>query len=98
MSVSRSFITDSPLNPSPEMGTESANDCGRQSVITKPVEVQNVHSTRKGNPWSLEECRLLVKIREDESLAWLEVVRRFTRGFPGRSKPGLYTGILEHNT
>ncbi|KAJ5101086.1 hypothetical protein N7456_007138 [Penicillium angulare] len=43
-------------------------------------------SSRKGLRWSLEEKRLLVQLREEESLPWSEVVTRFLQRFPGRSE------------
>lgn len=85
VSVPPSPIADSPLNHRPEIDAESANG-GDQSPITEAADVQDTASTRRGLPWSLEESRLLVKLREDERLAWSDVVRRFTRKFPGRSK------------
>jgi hypothetical protein len=34
----------------------------------------------------IEEGRLLVKLREEQNLAWSEVLKHFTQRFPGRSK------------
>jgi hypothetical protein len=50
------------------------------------VHVKHTCSSRKGFPWSAEESRLLVQLREEESLAWSEVIERFDQRFPGRSK------------
>ncbi|KAJ5737250.1 uncharacterized protein N7483_002375 [Penicillium malachiteum] len=46
-------------------------------------------SSRKGLKWSAEEDRLLVKLREEEKLAWPEVTKRFGRVFPGRKQGSL---------
>ncbi|KAJ5474126.1 hypothetical protein N7475_003692 [Penicillium sp. IBT 31633x] len=43
-------------------------------------------SSRKGLKWSVEEDRLLVKLRDEQNLAWSEVVKQFSREFPGRSE------------
>lgn len=50
------------------------------------VDAERTRSSRKGLPWSVEENRLLVKLREKENLAWSEVIKRFGQKFPGRSK------------
>lgn len=42
--------------------------------------------TRKGLPFSMEESRLLVELREEQNLTWSEVTRRFAQKFPGRSR------------
>ncbi|KAJ5288019.1 hypothetical protein N7478_003705 [Penicillium angulare] len=54
---------------------------GDENVYGKPT-----CSSRKGLRWSLEEKRLLVQLREEESLPWSEVVARFLQRFPGRSE------------
>jgi hypothetical protein len=43
--------------------------------------------SRRGLDWSAEEDRLLVQIKEEEQLAWSEVIKHFNQAFPGRS-PG----------
>lgn len=50
------------------------------------ADAQNALSTRKHRPWSVEEDRLLVKLREEQGLAWSEVTWHFAQKFPGRSK------------
>lgn len=44
-------------------------------------------SSRKGLPWSAEEDRLLVELKEEEKLTGAALIRRFDQIFPGRS-PG----------
>lgn len=48
---------------------------------------EDPHFSRKGLPWSAEEDRLLVKLKEEENLTAAEVIRQFDKSFPGRS-PG----------
>lgn len=45
-----------------------------------------LNSSRKGLPWCEEEVRLLVKLKEEEDLAWPEVAERFGQKFRGRSQ------------
>ncbi|KAJ5678490.1 uncharacterized protein N7477_004123 [Penicillium maclennaniae] len=45
--------------------------------------------SRKGLLWSDEEADLLVKLREEEHLAWSEVTERFNQKFPGRTQGSL---------
>ncbi|KAJ5098837.1 hypothetical protein N7532_005838 [Penicillium argentinense] len=61
-----------------------SNDCD-QSLNTDLVDEQHPH-TRKGLPFSMEESRLLVDLREEQRLSWSEATRRFGQKFPGRSK------------
>ncbi|KAJ5263959.1 hypothetical protein N7478_011564 [Penicillium angulare] len=42
--------------------------------------------SRKGLRWSVEEKRLLMQLREEESLSWSEVINKFLQRFPGRSE------------
>ncbi|KAI3219559.1 hypothetical protein DTO012A9_10204 [Penicillium roqueforti] len=49
------------------------------------VNAEHTCASRKGLPWSVEEGRLLVKLREKQNLAWPEVTKRFCQKFPGRS-------------
>jgi hypothetical protein len=60
--------------------------CGNERLnsITESVDTRN--SSRKGKPWSMEEKRLLVKLREEQNLSWSEVIKLFEEKFPGRSK------------
>jgi len=60
--------------------------CDNERLNSIPESVDTQNSSRKGKPWALEEGRLLVKLREEQNLAWLEVLRHFTQRFPGRSK------------
>ncbi|OQE57782.1 hypothetical protein PENNAL_c0388G09470, partial [Penicillium nalgiovense] len=39
-----------------------------------------------GLKWSAEEDHLLRKLRDEQNLAWSEVVKQFSREFPGRSE------------
>ncbi|KAI2735145.1 hypothetical protein DTO013E5_9486 [Penicillium roqueforti] len=50
------------------------------------VDIQHPGSSRKGLPFIPEEDRLLVKLRKEDALTWSEVIKRFSRKFPGRSK------------
>lgn len=50
------------------------------------TDAQDSPSTRKRLPWSMEEDRLLVKLREEQKLAWSEVIKQFTREFSGGLK------------
>jgi hypothetical protein len=53
------------------------------------VSMGHAPCSRKGLSWSNEETDLLVKLREEESLAWSEVTEQFGRKFPGRSQGSL---------
>ncbi|OQD96473.1 hypothetical protein PENVUL_c092G07715 [Penicillium vulpinum] len=59
--------------------------CDYPSSNTELVDVQPT-PTRKGLPWSVEESHLLVKLREEQNLAWSEMTKLFAQKFPGRSK------------
>ncbi|KAJ5640284.1 uncharacterized protein N7484_008146 [Penicillium longicatenatum] len=79
----------------------SASTCiSRQDEISEPWSEHSTTSagmddaictrpSRKGLKWSAEEDRLLVKLREEEELAWPEVTKRFSRVFPGRKQGSL---------
>ncbi|KAJ5981937.1 hypothetical protein N7451_012037 [Penicillium sp. IBT 35674x] len=79
----------------------SASTCvsGQDEVSTPRSEHTNTsagmagakcaRSSRKGLKWSAEEDRLLVKLREEEKLAWPEVTKRFGQVFPGRKQGSL---------
>ncbi|KAF3391611.1 hypothetical protein F1880_007460 [Penicillium rolfsii] len=74
----------------PNTDVASVSRCGssqdQSSSNTEPVEAP---PSRKGLPWSMEENRLLVNLREEQNLAWSEVMRLFAQKFPGRSKGSL---------
>ncbi|CAG8069002.1 unnamed protein product [Penicillium olsonii] len=61
------------------------DDCDHTSLNTEVVDAQHA-SSRKGLPWSVEEDHLLIKLRDMQNLAWPEVVKQFSREFPGRSE------------
>jgi hypothetical protein len=54
---------------------------------------QDTPSTRKGLPWSGEEVRLLVKLRDEQKMAWPEATEQFVLEFPGRKGPYKCTGV-----
>lgn len=56
----------------------------RLNSITETFDARN--PSRKGKPRSMEEERLLVKLREEQNLSWSEVIEQFEGKFPGRSK------------
>ncbi|KAJ5267204.1 hypothetical protein N7478_010012 [Penicillium angulare] len=82
--------------PSDPKSASVSKSIEREEVTTSladqsSVGDENAHgkptcSSRKGLRWSLEEKRLLVQLREEESLPWSEVVARFLQRFPGRSE------------
>jgi hypothetical protein len=55
------------------------------SLNTDATDAQHA-SSRKGLKWSAEEDHLLRKLRDEQKLAWSEVVKQFSREFPGRSE------------
>ncbi|OOQ83690.1 hypothetical protein PEBR_33475 [Penicillium brasilianum] len=60
----------------------------RSQHAGESAQAQEIGCTppRKGLSWSEEEIRLLVKLREEENLAWSEVFKQFSQKFPGRTK------------
>ncbi|CAG8008675.1 unnamed protein product [Penicillium salamii] len=64
---------------------EITDDCDHMSLNTQVVDAEHT-SLRKGLPWSVEEDHLLIKLRDKQNLAWPEVVKQFSRKFPGRSE------------
>ncbi|OKP09799.1 hypothetical protein PENSUB_4809, partial [Penicillium subrubescens] len=64
----------------------TSSSAEQSSAGAKVVRGKNTCSSRKGLPWSFEENSLLVQLREEESLSWSEVIKRFDQRFPGRSK------------
>ncbi|KAJ6118842.1 hypothetical protein N7471_013462 [Penicillium samsonianum] len=61
------------------------DDRGHTSLNTEVTDAQHA-SSRKGLKWSVDEDHLLMKLRDEQNLAWSEVVKQFSREFPGRSK------------
>ena len=61
------------------------------------MELLDPHFSRKGSPWSAEEDRLLVKLKEKENLRAAEVIRRFNKSFPGKESRS-HSGALEDKT
>ncbi|KAJ5111740.1 hypothetical protein NUU61_001370 [Penicillium alfredii] len=86
VSVSPSTNAASSIGCSPYIDTEMACDRDHPNLGAEIADVQNAPSTRKGLLWSEEEGRLLVKLRDEQKLAWSELTEHFTREFPGRSK------------
>lgn len=79
--------------PSPFNDVSKSNYTSKEeAVTTSSAERSSVAhgmqncSSRKGLPWLAEENRLLVQLREEESLGWSEVFKRFDQRFPGRSQ------------
>ncbi|KAJ5771441.1 uncharacterized protein N7511_003492 [Penicillium nucicola] len=62
-----------------------SDDYSHTSLNIEAVDAPHT-SSRKGLRWSPEEDRLLMKLRDEQNLAWSEVVKRFSREFPGRSE------------
>ncbi|CAI7629235.1 unnamed protein product [Penicillium palitans] len=58
---------------------------GHTSLNTEVADAQHA-SSRKGLRWSVEEDHLLRKLRDEQNLAWSEVIKQFSREFPGRSE------------
>ncbi|KAJ6157214.1 hypothetical protein N7497_006099 [Penicillium chrysogenum] len=61
------------------------DNCDQTSLNTQVIDAQHT-SSRKGLSWSVEEDRLLIKLRDKQNLAWSEVVKQFSQEFPGRSE------------
>jgi hypothetical protein len=85
--------------PGPSRSNEAAASKGteREGGITTSSAKQSIKGTqvvtgkppfspRKRLDYSAEEDRLLVQLREEESLPWSEVSKRFDQRFPGRSQ------------
>ncbi|KAJ6026418.1 uncharacterized protein N7446_004983 [Penicillium canescens] len=62
-----------------------SDDYGHTSLNNEAVEAPHT-SSRKGLRWSAEEDRLLMKLKDEQNLAWSEVVKQFSQEFPGRSE------------
>jgi hypothetical protein len=74
------------VGASPSSQYDEINDnCDQTSLNTQVIDAQHT-SSRKGLSWSVEEDRLLIKLRDKQNLAWSEVVKRFSQEFPGRSE------------
>lgn len=98
VSVSTCANAASAFGCSPNVETEMTYDRDHAYLDAEISDAQNALSTRKGLPWSMEEGRLLVKLKDEQKLAWSEVIEHFTREFPGRSKGSVHTSVLEHDT
>lgn len=66
--------------------SDVAYDCDQPGSNTELVDAQHTPCTRKGLRLSVEGDSLLVKLREEQNLAWSEVTKLFAQKFPGRSK------------
>lgn len=66
--------------PPPNTAATSTEKSGSSSKIGDTPAVSR--SSRKGLPWSAEEDRLLVELKEEKSLAGAEVIRRFDHVCP----------------
>ncbi|KAJ5938512.1 hypothetical protein N7466_001646 [Penicillium verhagenii] len=75
----------SPLRHLPSQCDGMTSDSEHRTLNTELVEMQYT-SSRKGLPWSLQEDRLLVQLRDEQNLPWSEVAKQFSQKFPGRSK------------
>ncbi|KAJ5472100.1 hypothetical protein N7539_008669 [Penicillium diatomitis] len=67
-------------------GSDRSQHANRDAEL---VDRPRTPCSRKGLSWSDEEADLLVKLREEEHLAWSEVTERFGEKFPGRSQGSL---------
>lgn len=67
-------------------GGITTSSAKQSSKGTKVVTGKPTCSSRKRLDYSAEENRLLVQLREEESLPWSEVSKRFDQRFPGRSQ------------
>ena len=86
VSLSPSINAASAFGCSPNVETEMMYDRDHPNLGADIADVQNSLSTRKHRPWSVEEYRLLVKLREEQGLAWSEVTWHFAQKIPRRSK------------
>ncbi|KAJ5198777.1 uncharacterized protein N7498_007894 [Penicillium cinerascens] len=59
------------------------------STSGKMGDTEYICPSRKGLPYSVEEDRLLVMLREEQKLAWSEVTKRFAQKFPGRNQSSI---------
>lgn len=73
-----SYISKHEKDVAPTFNNSSTSGKTDTSEYTRP--------SRKGLSWSVEEDRLLVKLREEQKLAWSEVTKRFVQKFPGRTQ------------
>ncbi|OQE06719.1 hypothetical protein PENFLA_c185G03069, partial [Penicillium flavigenum] len=74
------------LHTPPRRDTAPTSRSQHTSQNAQTVDAGLTPSSRKGLPWCEEEGRLLVKLREEENLAWSEVTKRFGQKFTGRSQ------------
>lgn len=66
------------------------------SISGEIVDAKYTRSLRKGLLWSVEESRLLVKLRKEQNLAWLEVIKAVWSKIPWEEFR-VYIGVLEHD-
>jgi hypothetical protein len=65
---------------------QASHTTDQPSPSTELVDAQHTPYMRKGLLWSEEEVSLLVKLREEQNLAWSEVTRQFAQKSARRSK------------
>ncbi|KAK4862968.1 hypothetical protein LT330_010712 [Penicillium expansum] len=83
---SPSIINDTPVSRCVSDHDEDMTPTSSNSSTSGDiVNAEHTRASRKGLPWSVEEGRLLVKLREEQNFAWPEVTKRFCQKFPGRS-------------
>jgi hypothetical protein len=74
------------LHPPPRRAKVPISRSQHAGESAQAGDTGHTPSSRKGLSWSEEEARLLVKLREEENLAWSEVTERFGQKFPGRTQ------------
>ncbi|KAF7712899.1 SANT/Myb domain-containing protein [Penicillium ucsense] len=74
------------LHPPPRREKVSTSRSQHAGESAQAGEIGCAPPSRKGLSWSEEEIRLLVKLREEENLAWSEVTEQFSQKFPGRTQ------------
>jgi hypothetical protein len=70
---------------SPNPVTERTYCGNHPTLVTGIPKTYNKTTTRKGQQWTLDETRLLLNLRVEQNLPWLEVYQQFSRKFPGRT-------------
>ncbi|CAG7923607.1 unnamed protein product [Penicillium olsonii] len=73
------------IHTPPRRDTVPTSRSQKTSINAQAIDA-GLTSSRKGLPWCEEEVRLLVKLKEEENLAWPEVAERFGQKFRGRSQ------------
>ncbi|CAG8023522.1 unnamed protein product [Penicillium nalgiovense] len=71
---------------SPSIQCDDRSDNRVHTSLNNDASDAQHASSRKGLKWSAEEDHLLKKLRDEQNLAWSEVVKQFSREFPGRSE------------